>query len=83
MNPVPRIWQSVNPEGARSGERSRALFKATDYFEELASKGSDKLKDYMADAEAMLRQLMNKENPSATTPPTAAAGDDEEPAVVI
>ncbi len=46
-------------------EAEEMMGKATDYFEELKTKGGEALKDHMADAEKMMNDLFGKkENPT-------------------
>lgn len=45
--------------------------KAKDYFEELKTKGADALKEHIADAEGMLKDLFGKKDTPTTPPPTA------------
>jgi hypothetical protein len=46
-------------------EAEVAFEKAKDYFEELKSKGADALKDHMAEAETMLKDLFQKKEEKA------------------
>lgn len=47
---------------AMKGEAEGAWEKAKDYFEELRSKGTDTMKDHMADAEKMMNDLFGKKS---------------------
>ena len=45
-------------------EAEQSFNKAGDYFEELKTKGSDNLKDYMAEAEGIFNDVFKKKNDS-------------------
>ncbi|MFT3682505.1 MAG: hypothetical protein QM791_19775 [Ferruginibacter sp.] len=46
-------------------EAEGMMDKAKEYFDELRSKGGDALKDHMADAEEMMKDLFGKEGKTA------------------
>lgn len=49
---------------AMKGEAEGAWEKTKDYFEELRTKGTESMKDHMADAEKMMNDLFGKKSAS-------------------